>query len=196
MKVQEIETAIAALNALKWSLEQEYMDNGGEVTEQTIASEEQIETMKSLLSSEGVDSLGRWMKSVEDETKSFKAERDFVNRRIKANDNLLEYIKGLVNRVLVATEQEKVKGTFYSFTATTSETTSVDKDALNKKYLEAVENKLRGGKNPVIPADVTITLGASIKNVPDGAEIPAYYLHNSKPSVRFTKPRASKEDKS
>ena len=195
MKVQEIENAIAALNALKWSLEQEYMDNGGEVTEETTATEEQIETMKSLLSSEGVDSLGRWMKSVEDETKSFKAERDFVNRRIKANDNLLEYIKGLVNRVLVATEQEKVKGTFYSFTATTSETTSVDKETLNNTFLDAVEKKLRGGKNPVIPADVTITLGASIKNVPEGAEIPAYYLHNSKPSVRFTKPRASKEDK-
>lgn len=196
MKVQEIEYAIAMLNALKWSLEQEYMDNGGEVTEQTIESEERIESMKSLLSSEGVDSLGRWMKSVEDETKSYKAERDFVNRRIKANDNLLEYIKGLVNRVLVATEQEKVKGTFYSFAATTSETTSVDKEILNDLFLEAVDKKLRGGKNPVIPVDVTITLGASIKNVPEGAEIPAYYLHNSKPSVRFTKPRASKEEKS
>ena len=193
MKVQEIETAIAALNALKWSLEQEYMDNGGEVTEETTATEEQIETMKSLLSSEGVDSLGRWMKSVEDETKSFKAERDFVNRRIKANDNLLEYIKGLVNRVLVATEQEKVKGTFYSFTATTSETTSVDKDALNKKYLEAVEKKLRGGKKPVIPVDVTFSLGASISKVPEDAEIPAYYIHSSKPSAKFGKPRASKE---
>lgn len=193
MKVQEIENAIAALNALKWSLEQEYMDNGGEVTEETTATEEQIETMKSLLSSEGVDSLGRWMKSVEDETKSFKAERDFVNRRIKANDNLLEYIKGLVNKVLVATEQEKVKGTFYSFTATTSETTSVDKDALNKKYLEAVEKKLRGGKKPVIPVDVTFSLGASISKVPEDAEIPAYYIHSSKPSAKFGKPRASKE---
>lgn len=193
MKVQEIENAIAMLNALKWSLEQEYMENGGEVTEQTIESEERIIVMKSLLSSEGVDSLGRWMKSVEDETKSYKAERDFANRRIKANDNLLEYIKGLVNKVLVATEQEKVKGTFYSFTATTSETTSVDKETLNNTFLEAVEKKLRGGKKPVIPSDVTITLGASIKNVPEGAKIPAYYLKNSKPSVRFTKPRASKE---
>lgn len=193
MRIKEIESAIAALNALKWSLEQEYIDNGGEVTEDTIASEEQIETIKSLLSTEGVDSLGRWMKSVEDETKSYKAERDFVNRRIKANDNLLEYIKGLVNRVLVATEQEKVKGTFYSFTATTSETTSVDKETLNNTFLEAVEKKLRRGKNPVIPVDVTITLGASIKNIPEGEEIPAYYQRNSKPSVRFTKPRASKE---
>ena len=141
MKVQEIENAIAMLNALKCSLEQEYMENGGEVTEQTIESEERIIAMKYLLSSEGVDSLGRWMKSVEDETKSYKAERDFANRRIKANDNLLEYIKGLVNKVLVATEQEKVKGTFYSFTATTSETTSVDKETLNNTFLEAVEKK-------------------------------------------------------
>lgn len=193
MKVQEIENAIALLNELKWSLEQEYIDNGGEVTEETTASEEQIETIKSLLSTEGVDSLGRWLKSVEDETKSYKAEKDFVNRKIAANQKTMDFIKVLVNKALNAIGEEQVKGTFYSFTATTSETTSVDKDALNKKFLEAVEKKLRGGKKPVIPEDVTFTLGASISRVPEDAEIPAYYIHSSKPSARFTKPRASKE---
>ena len=195
MKVQEIENAIALLNGLKWSLEQEYIDNGGEVTESTTATEEQIETMKSLLSTEGVDSLGRWLKFVEDETKTFKAEKDFVNRKINANQKTMEFIKVLVNKALQAIGEEKVKGTFYSFAATTSETTSVDKDALKEQFMEAVEKKLRGGKKPVIPADVTITLGASIKSVPEGAEIPSYYLKETKPSVRFTKPRASKEDK-
>ena len=107
----------------------------------------------------------------------------------------MDFIKGLVNKALKAIGEEKVKGTFYSFTATTSETTSVDKDALNKKYLEAVEKKLRGGKRPVIPVDVTFSLGASISKVPEDAEIPAYYIHSSKPSAKFGKPRASKEDK-
>ena len=195
MKVQEIENAIALLNELKWSLEQEYVDNGGEVTESTTATEEQIETMKSLLSTEGVDSLGRWLKSVEDETKALKAERDFVNRKINANQKTMTFIKVLVNKALHAIGKEKVKGTFYSFAITTSETTQVDKDALNKKFLDAVEKKLRGGKRPVITEDVTITLGASITKISEGAKIPAYYIHSSKPSATFTKPRASKEDK-
>ena len=196
MNNNDIKAAIAALSETMYLLEEEYMENGGEVTEYTAMMEANIERLKILLTTEGVDSLGRWLKSKEDQMKSLKAEKDSVTRQIKSCENTIDYIKQMVNMVLTSTGQEKVKGTCYSFAATTSETTSVDKDALNMQFMDAVEKKLRGGKNPVIPADVTITLGASIKNVPEGAEIPAYYLHNSKPSVRFTKPRASKEEKS
>ena len=195
MNNTDIKAALAALSEAMFFLEEEYIENGGEVTECTLIMEANIERLKVLLTTEGVDSLGRWMKSQEDRIKALKAERDSVNRQIKSCENTIDYIKTMVNRVLVATEQEKVKGTFYSFSATTSETTSVDKDALKERFMEAVEKKLRGGKKPVIPADVTITLGASIKSVPEGAEIPSYYLKETKPSVRFTKPRASKEDK-
>ena len=193
MNNTDIKSAIAELSTTMFLLEEEYMENGGEITEYTITMEANIERLKVLLTTEGVDSLGRWLKSKEDQIKSLKAERDSITRQIKSCENTIEYIKTMVNHVLVSTGEEKVKGTCYSFAATTSETTSVDKDALNLKFMDAVEKKLRGGKNPVIPADVTITLGASIKNVPEGAEIPSYYLHNTKPSVKFTKPRASKE---
>lgn len=193
MNNNDIKSALAELSATMFQLEEEYMENGGEVTEYTTIMEENIERLTVLLTTEGVDSLGRWMKSQEDKVKSLKAERDSVNRQIKSCENTIDYIKTMVNHVLSCTGQEKVKGTFYSFAATTSETTSVDKDALNMQFMDAVEKKLRGGKKPIIPADVTITLGASIKNIPEGAEIPAYYIHSSKPSVRFTKPRASKE---
>lgn len=193
MNNNDIKAALAALSETMFLLEEEYVENGGEVTEHTAEMEGNIERLKILLTTEGVDSLGRWLKSKEDAIKSLKAEKDSIMRQIKSCENTIEYIKTMVNMVLVSTGQEKVKGTCYSFAATTSETTSVDKDALNEQFLEVVENKLRGGKKPVIPADVTITLGASIKNVPEGAEIPAYYIKNSKPSVRFTKPRASKE---
>lgn len=195
MNNTDIKSAIAELSTTMFLLEEEYMENGGEVTEYTATMEANIERLKVLLTTEGVDSLGRWLKSKEDQIKSLKAERDSVTRQIKSCENTIDYIKTQINNVLVATEQEKVKGTFYSFAATTSETTSVDKDALKERFMDAVEKKLRGGKNPVIPVDVTITLGASIKNVPEGAEIPSYYLKESKPSVKFTKPRASKEDK-
>lgn len=195
MNNNDIKAALAALSETIFLLEEEYMENGGEVTEYTATMEANIERLKVLLTTEGVDSLGRWLKSKEDQIKSLKAERDAISRQIKSCDATIEYIKTMVNHVLVCTGQEKVKGTCYSFSATISETTSVDKETLNNTFLEAVEKKLRGGKKPVIPADVTITLGASIKNVPEGAEIPAYYIHSSKPSVKFTKPRASKEDK-
>lgn len=195
MNNTDIKSAIAELSTTMFLLEEEYMENGGEVTEYTATMEANIERLKVLLTTEGVDSLGRWMKSKEDQMKSLKAERDSITRQIKSCENTIEYIKTLVNHILVSTGEEKVKGTCYSFTATTSETTSVDKDALKEQFMDAVEKKLRGGKNPVIPVDVTITLGASIKNVPEGAEIPSYYLKESKPSVKFTKPRASKEDK-
>lgn len=195
MKTNEIRDALVALTESMYLLEEEYIENGGEVTDQTLAMEENIERMKVLLTTDGVDSLGRWLKSKEDQMKTLKAEKESVTRQIKSCENTIDYIKGMVNMVLVATEQEKVKGTCYSFTATTSETTSVDKDALNEMFLESVEKKLRGGKTPVIPEDVTITLGASVKRLAEGAELPVYYQHSIKPSVRFTKPRASKEDK-
>ena len=195
MNNTDIKSAIAELSTIMFLLEEEYMENGGEVTEYTTTMEANIERLKVLLTTEGVDSLGRWMKSKEDQMKSLKAERDSITRQIKSCENTIEYIKTLVNHVLVSTGEEKVKGTCYSFAATTSETTSVDKDALKEQFMDAVEKKLRGGKKPVIPVDVTITLGASIKNVPVGAEIPSYYLKESKPSVKFTKPSASKEDK-
>lgn len=195
MNNTDIKSAIAELSTTMFLLEEEYMENGGEITEYTTTMEANIERLKVLLTTEGVDSLGRWLKSKEDQIKSLKAERDSITRQIKSCENTIEYIKTMVNHVLVSTGEEKVKGTCYSFAATTSETTSVDKDALKEQFMDAVEKKLRGGKNPVIPVDVTITLGASIKNVPEGAEIPSYYLKESKPSVKFTKPRASKEDK-
>ena len=195
MNNTDIKSAIAELSTTMFLLEEEYMENGGEITEYTTTMEANIERLKVLLTTEGVDSLGRWLKSKEDQIKSLKAERDSVTRQIKSCENTIDYIKTQINNVLVATEQDKVKGTFYSFAVTTSETTSVDKDALKERFMDAVEKKLRGGKNPVIPTDVTITLGASIKNVPEGAEIPSYYLKESRPTVKFTKPRASKEDK-
>lgn len=195
MKTNEIRDALVALTESMYLLEEEYIENGGEVTDQTLAMEENIERMKVLLTTDGVDSLGRWLKSKEDQMKTLKAEKESVTRQIKSCENTIDYIKEMVNMVLVATGQEKVKGTCYSFTATTSETTSVDKDTLNYMFLESVEKKLRGGKTPVIPEDVTITLGASVKRLAEGAELPVYYQHSIKPSVRFTKPRASKEDK-
>lgn len=194
MNNQEIKSALAALTETMFFLEEEYMENGGEVTETTMEMENAIESLRTLLTTEGVDSLGRWLKAKEDQMKSLKAERDSISRQIKSTENTIEYIKSEVSSILNTLGIDRVKGTCYSFAPTISKTTSVDKTILKDMYQESVEKKLRGGKNPIIPVDVTITLGASVKALPEETEsLPAYYIREEKSTCRFTKPRASKE---
>lgn len=195
MNNTEIRDALSRLHEMEYFLEEEYENNGGEVTEHTEEQESAIAALRELLTTEGVDSLGRWLKAKEDQIKTLKAEKDSVTRQINAANNTIEYIKTQINALMVQTGMEKVKGTFYSFAPTTSVKTEVDKEILNQMFLDQVEKKLRGGKKPIIPADVTITLGASVKMIPEGANLPAYFTRVECPSVRFTKPRASKEDK-
>ena len=59
MNNNDIKAALAALNESVFQLEEEYMENGGEVTEFTEQQEQYIEELKSLLEDEGIDSLGR-----------------------------------------------------------------------------------------------------------------------------------------
>ena len=194
MNNTEIRDALSRLQVMEYYLEEEYENNGGEVTDHTEEQESAIAALRELLTTEGVDSLGRWLKAKEDQLKSLKAEKDSVTRHINATNKTIDYIKTQINSLMVQTGTEKVKGTFYSFTPTTSVKTEVDKEILKAMFLDRVEKKLRGGKNPVIPADVTITLGASVKALPDGSDLPAYFSRVESPSVRFVKPRGNKED--
>lgn len=192
MNNQEIKSALAALSETMYLLEEEYCENGGEVTETTIEMENAIESLKALVTTEGADHLGRWLKSKEDQMKALKAEKDSIMRQIKSCENTIDYIKQEVSNILRFLEIDKVKGTCYSFASSVSKTTSVDKDVLKDMYQERVEFVLRA--NGIIPDDVTITLGASVKALPEGTEVlPAYYNYTEKQTCRFTKPRASKE---
>lgn len=194
MNNTEIRDAISRLHEMEYYLEEEYENNGGEVTEYTEEQESAIAALRELLTTEGVDSLGRWLKAKEDQVKTLKAEKESVTRQINKVNDTIDYIKRQVNNILVETGVEKVKGTFYSFAPTTSVKTSVEKEILNQMFLAKVEEKLRGGKKPIIPADVTITLGASVKAVPEGAVLPKYFTQVETPSVRFTKPKSAKEE--
>lgn len=194
MNYQELQMSLAQLNQVTNALEDTYINQGGEVTEETMSMEEEISALQQLVTTEGIDLLGGWLKSKEDRRKALKAESDHIKRQMDAIDKTIDFIKGQVTRVMAATGMEKLKGDRgYSFTAYTSVSTSVDKQVLNAMYMAAVEKKLRGGKSPVIPADVTVTLGASVKALPEGTELPGYYSRSEEPSVKFAKPRAAKE---
>ena len=187
---------LANLDQAMLTLEETYIENEGECTEQTEAMEVEISGLKELLTTEGIDSLGRWLKAKEDEIKSLKAEKDYITRKINAATGTIDYIKTQMNKILTAAQMEEIKGANgYKFQVTISTKTEVDKEILKALFLDKVEKKLRGGKNPVIPADVTFSLGASVSLVPEGAVLPSYYMRTSSPSCKFSKPRASKEVK-
>lgn len=192
MNTNEINSLVYQLNQNTYLLEEEYTENEGEVTESTEAKEKVIASMKELLLGEGIDSLGRWLKSKEDQLKTLKAEKEAITHKMNKVNETIDFIKANVNSILTATGVDKAKGTLYSFAPSISTKTSVEKEILKDLFAQKIEEVLRGGEKPIIPADVTITLGASVSALPEGAELPEYYTQVSTPSCKFIKPRSSK----
>lgn len=191
MDYKELQDILSTLEYTSYKLEETYVENEGEVTEETELMEGEITAMKTLLNTEGVDLLGRWLKGKEDRKKALKAEKDFLTRQMEAIDKTIEFIKTKMNEVMTATGQEKIKGSLgYSFALSTSTKTEVDKEMLKEYYQEAVNEALKD----ILPADVSVTLTASVSKLEEGAELPHYYSRTETPTIRFTKPRAKKED--
>lgn len=194
MDYKEMNQVLADLDQAMVTLEETYIENEGEVTEETEQMEAQISGLKELLTGEGIDLLGGWLKAKEDRKKSLKAEKDYITRQMAAIDETIEFIKTKVNQILVATGQEKVKGARgYSFAATISSKTEVDKDVLKRAYGDMVENAIRAAG---VPAYIGVSLTASSTKYAESGvvgEDEDIFVTTEKPSVRFTKPRASKE---
>ena len=105
MHYKDIQTALATLARLSYELEDKYIENEGEITEETEALEEQKAAISDLLSGEGIDTLGRWLKSKEDELKTYKAEKDAAARRMKSIDNTIDFVKSKITEVMNANGQ-------------------------------------------------------------------------------------------
>lgn len=189
MNTNEINSAIAELKALTLDLEYEYIENGGEVTEETEKMEAILAEIKNLLNTDGVDSLGRWLKAKQDEIAAAKAEVAAAQSRVKSLQKTEEYIKGLISRVLIATETEKVKGTYYSFAQSTSTKSSVNQEALDAKWLDKAEKAVRKAK---VPTYIQVALKTTTTALRE-AEALEFLEETTAPSVKFTKPRAVKE---
>ena len=185
---------LADLDQATHTLEDLYIEGEGEVTEETEHLEEQISGLKELLTHDGIDLLGGWLKAKEDRKKSLKAEKDYITRQMSAIDETIEFIKSKINQILVATGQEKVKGSRgYSFATTTSVKTEVDKDILRSLYADKVEEAIRAAHVPAY-IGVSLTASATRANLFGVNEGDEEIFHTTEtPSVRFTKPRESKE---
>ena len=195
MDYKELQQALSQLEEVMNNLEELYTLNEGECTEESERMEVEVDTLKELISGDGIDMLGRWLKSKEDRKKSLKAEKDYITRQMASIDKGIEYIKSMINKVMVATGQEKVKGDRgYSFATTISTKTDINKDVLKALYADKVEEAIRSAH---IPAYVGVTLTASSTKATELGVVEGdedIFVTMSKPSVRFGKPKANTED--
>lgn len=195
MDYKELQQALSQLEEVMTNLEELYIVNEGECTEESERMEVEVDTLKELLSGDGIDMLGRWLKSKEDRKKSLKAEKDYITRQMASIDKGIEYIKSMINKVMVATGLEKVKGDRgYSFATTTSTKTDINKDVLKALYADKVEEAIRSAH---IPAYVGVSLTASSTKATELGVVEGdedIFVTMSKPSVRFGKPKANTED--
>jgi len=172
-------------NELKWELE----DTGVYYPEM---DEIESEIMKVIddLAVNGTDTLGRWHVSVENELKALKAEKAAIDRRIKATNKTLDFIKDTITQLLAITGKEQVKGSLYSYKRTRSVTTNVDTNEVERLYQMLAEAAVREAG---IPGYITVKLDAKVSLVPDDMELPDVFVVIEKDTVRFTKPRGAKE---
>ena len=195
MEYKELQQALSQLEEVMNNLEELYILNEGECTEESERMEVEVDTLKELLSGDGIDMLGRWLKSKEDRKKALKAEKDYITRQMASIDKGIEYIKSMINKVMVATGQEKVKGERgYSFATTISTKTDINNDVLKALYADKVEEAIRSAH---IPAYVGVSLTASSTKATELGVVEGdedIFVTMSKPSVRFGKPKANTED--
>ena len=187
---KDIQENLFTLARITRELEEQYIENDGEVTPETEEMEAQKAAVTELLNGDGLDELGRWLASKENEVKMYKAEKEAAARRIKSVENTIDFIKSTINTVMIATGCEKARGVFYSFTPTVSKTTKADAALLKERYQETANHAIHAAG---IPEYVTVTLGASVSAIPEGEPVPDEFIVTTKDTVRFTKPRGGKE---
>lgn len=191
METKEIKRAIDDLAIMSHLLEDDYVNNGGEVTEETERKERQIAALRELLTTEGIDSLGHWLKAKEDEVANLKAEKAYIDRKIKANAQTMDYIKTVANGILKAGGVEAVKGALgYKFTRYESVKTSVLTDELDKDWLDLVT---KAARDAGLPDCIDVALKTTATRLED-AYYDQYVNKETADTCKFNKPRVAKED--
>ena len=189
MTTQEINEVLHALNEHYNMLEESFVENGGEVTEETTSLEDSIADIQELLLGDGVDSLGRWLKSKEDQKAALKAEKARIESMIKATDRTIDYIKNLIDTILFACGKDQVKGMLYSFKRTVSTTHTPNTGLIDERYADKV-NEI--AEEAGLPVWLKVKVSPSWSLVPSGVETDEF-ITTSTPTVTFRKPAKSKE---
>lgn len=194
MNYKDIQDSLGTLARLSEELEDQYIENEGEVTPEAEALEAEKEAVAHLLQNDGIDALGRWLKLKEDEVKMWKAEKASADRKVKSAQNTVDFIKAKICEVMAATGMEKAKGNYYSFSKYVSEKTSLDTDQMDERWLDAVTEAAR---NAGLPGYIDVALKTTATRVKEWAQThdgqgDAYLITDTADAVRFTKPRVEK----
>lgn len=191
MNNKQINEAIFELDRISWELDEAFAENGGEITDDLQNSLDQRENLRILLENEGIDSLGRWMKSVEDRKAALKAEKDTISRKMAACDNTIDYIKRQLRSLMDLLGIDKAKGSSYSFTPCDSHKVEADKAMLKELFqAKALEAIHAAG----IPECVGVSLTASSTAVPEGQKLPDFFTVTDTKTVTFRKPAKAKKE--
>lgn len=190
MTIKEINETLERLREAAWKAEQTYIENGGEVTADTELLEQIKTDAADLLCTEGIDTLGRWLKGKEDELATYKDEKAMADRKIKSVKNTIDFIKRTVGDILRATHQDRVKGSFYSFQQTVSTSTKVDTAAVDAEWLDAVTEAAR---NAGLPDWADVAIVTNVKRI-QAVGLDCYLTTEETPTAKYNKPSKSKED--
>ena len=186
MNYQDIQSALAALYHTTNNFNEMMEETGGEYTPEAEELDSMKQALEDLLSTEGVDSLGRWLKAKEDEKATYKAEKAAADRRIKTVDKTIDFIKHEIGRILRVTGQEKVKGTFYTFKQAVSKSTSFDAEALDAQYLDLVTEAAR---NAGLPASIDVALKTTATRLAADENLASLVSVDETETSSFLKPK-------
>ena len=178
------------------TLYEAYCENGGEETPETIDLTAAKEATRELIQTDGIDMLGRRRVYLDDKLKMLKAEKAAADRKIKAAQQSIDFINSMILDAMKLTGVEKVKGTYYGFTAYVSEKTTLDTDQMDERWLDAVTEAAR---NAGLPGYIDVALKTTATRVKEWAQThegqgDMYLITDTADAVRFTKPRKAKED--
>ncbi|MBQ1462818.1 MAG: hypothetical protein IIZ24_01340, partial [Candidatus Methanomethylophilus sp.] len=118
-----------------------------------------------------------------------KAEKAAADRKVKAAQNTLDFIKAKIAEVMTMTGMDKAKGSFYSFTKYVSEKSSVNQEELDRLYLAIVTSAAREAGLPDY-VDVQLKTTTTALKEADATDLIEVATGDA---VRFTKPRNAKE---
>ena len=191
MNNKQINEAIFELDRISWELDEALSENGGELTDDLQNSLDQRANLRLLLENEGIDSLGRWMKSIEDRKATLAAEKEKISQKMKACDNTIDYIKRQLRSIMDLLGIDKAKGTLYTFKPCDSHKVEADK-AMLKELFQAKAREATHAAG--IPECVGVSLTASSKAVPEGEQLPAFFTVTDTATVTFLKPAKAKKE--
>ena len=189
MTYKDIQDALATLNRLSIELEDQYIESEGEVTEATEEMEARKAAVQDLLQNDGIDSLGRWLKTKEDEVKMWKAEKAAADRKVKSAQNTVDFVKAKIAEVMAMTGMDKAKGAYYSFSKYASEKSAVDQEELERIWLDVATS---AAHDAGLPAYVDVLLKTTTTALKEWGATD-FIQTSTADAVRFTKPRGAKE---